>query len=68
MFKTTIAVLREQLREANRREREKDRVIADLHDRLAHAYGQDWNLSPAQTTRSMVRDDVDDDAPYLVEL
>lgn len=68
MFKSTVAVLREQLHEANRREREKDRIIAELHDRLADAYGKPWTLPPRPEPLPLPPVSDDDDAAYLIDL
>ncbi len=65
MFKTTVAVLREQLRESQRREREYLRMIGNLNDRLANSYGQPWTLPP----RPIVPlEEADDETAYLIDL
>ncbi len=65
MFKTTVAVLREQLRESQRREREYLRMIGDLNDRLANSYGQPWTLPP----RPIVPlGEADGETAYLIDL
>ena len=46
MFKTSVSILREQLRESQRRERTLLDLVRELNDRLANSYGQPWTLPP----------------------
>lgn len=46
MFSTSVAILREQLRESQRRERQLLDMVRELNDRLAAAHGHPWTLPP----------------------
>lgn len=66
MFKTTVAILREQLRESQRRERELLNMVRELNDRLAAAHGQPWTLPPRPTP--VPSPEVEDDEAYLIDI
>ena len=46
MFRTSVGILREQLRESQRRERHLLDMVRDLNDRLAAAHNKPWTLPP----------------------
>ena len=72
MFKTSVGILRDPLRESPRRERALLDMVRELNDRLAAAHGQPWTLPP-RPVEAMVRDereelDVDDPRRYEIEI
>ena len=68
MFKTSVAILREQLHESQRRERVLLDLVRELNDRLANAYGNPWTLPPRPVPTMEPEPEFDPDAPILIDL
>ena len=68
MFKTSVGILREQLRESQRRERALLDMVRELNDRLADAHGNPWMLPPRPVPELVSEPERDPDDPRNYEI